>query len=173
IVNGREVRFTNPRQAQECGIAMTFQELNLLPNLTVAENIFLGREPLNRLGLIDYRRMNRRAEALLRELDLDVPPATPVGRLRVGQQQVVEIARALSLDPVVVIMDEPTSALTGHEVEVLFGVIGRLKARGVAIAYITHKFEELPRIGDGAIVMRDGRVVGGGPLANFDRDGVV
>jgi ribose transport system ATP-binding protein len=173
VVRGREVRFTSPRHAQECGIAMIFQELNLLPNLTIAENIFVGREPVNAIGLIDYSRMNDDAAALLAELDLPLPPTTVVGKLRVGQQQVVEIAKAVSYDPAVIIMDEPTSALTEHEIEVLFALILRLKARGVAVAYITHKFEELPRIGDDAVIMRDGRLVGAAPLAGLRREEIV
>jgi ribose transport system ATP-binding protein len=173
VVGGEPVRFASVRDAQARGIAMIFQELNLVPNLTVAENIFIGREPTNRLGLIDYPQMNRRAAALLKELDLPLSPTTPVGRLRVGQQQVVEIAKAMSYEPLVMIMDEPTSALTAHEVDVLFGLIQRLKRRGVAIAYITHKFEELTQIGDDAVVMRDGRVVGAAPLAGLTRDEIV
>jgi ribose transport system ATP-binding protein len=173
LVRGAAVRFHGVRDAQRRGISMIFQELNLLPNLTVAENIFIGREPKNRLGFIDYRRMNREAAAMLDELDLPIPPTTPVGRLRVGQQQVVEIAKALSYDPVVMIMDEPTSALTAHEVDVLFGLVQRLKRRGVAIAYITHKFEELTQVGDDAVIMRDGRVVGAAPLAGLSRAEIV
>jgi ribose transport system ATP-binding protein len=172
-VRGEPVRFAGVRDALSRGIAMIFQELNLVPNLTVAENIFIGREPINRLGFVDYRLMNRKAAALLEELDLPIPPTTPVGRLRVGQQQVVEIAKAMSYDPAVLIMDEPTSALTAHEVDVLFGLIGRLKRRGVAIAYITHKLEELPDIGDDAVVMRDGRVVATASLATLSRDEIV
>jgi ribose transport system ATP-binding protein len=170
---GETVRLTSPRDALERGIAMIHQELNLLPNLTIAENIFIGREPTNRLGLIDYALMIARAAAMLEELDCPLRPTTPVGRLRVGQQQVVEIAKAMSYEPRVMIMDEPTSALAAHEVEVLFGLIHKLKRRGVAVAYITHKFEELPGIGDDAVVMRDGRVVASAPLAGLTRDGIV
>ena len=173
VVRGEAVRFNGVRDAQARGIAMIFQELNLVPDLTVAENIYIGREPTNRLGLIDYRAMNRRAAELLEELDLPIAPTTPVGRLRVGQQQVVEIAKAMAHDPSVMIMDEPTSALTAHEVDVLYSLIRRLKSRGVAIAYITHKFEELPHVGDDAVVMRDGRVVAAGPLAALTRDEIV
>jgi ABC-type sugar transport system ATPase subunit len=172
-MEGREVRFANTREAREAGIAMIFQELNLIPHLTVAENIFLGREPLNQLGLLDTAVMNRKAAALLAQLDLRVPPATLVEKLRVGQQQIVEIARALSCEARVIIMDEPTSALSGHEVEVLFSIISGLKRKGVALAYITHKLEELDRIGDDATVMRDGRVVGTAPLKELGRDQIV
>jgi ribose transport system ATP-binding protein len=173
VVEGREVSFSNPREAQACGIAMVFQELNLIPHLTVAENIFLGREPLNRAGLIDDAALNRQAADLLDRLGLAVDPATTLSNLRVGQQQLVEIAKALSCQAKVIIMDEPTSAITEHEVEVLFGLIADLKRRGVAIAYITHKLEELARIGDDAAVMRDGRLIGAAPFGELTHDGIV
>jgi ABC-type sugar transport system ATPase subunit len=165
LVAGRPVHFTSPRQARDHGIAMIFQELNLVPGLTVAENIFLGREPLRRCGLIDYAALNRCAVEWLQRLDLDIPPTTPTGRLRVGQQQVVEIAKALAGEARILIMDEPTSALTEREIEVLFQRIADLKRQGVAIAYITHKLDELARIGDDAAVMRDGRMIGSAPLS--------
>lgn len=170
---GEVVQFANPREAREAGIAMIFQELNLHSNLTVAENIFLGREPLNRLGLIDTATMNEEAAGLLKQLDLAVAPTTPLGSLRVGQQQIVEIARAISSDARVIIMDEPTSAIAEHEIEVLFGIIAELKRQGVAIAYITHKLEELTRIGDDAVVMRDGQLIGAAPVKDLDHDAIV
>ncbi|HEX5789494.1 MAG TPA: sugar ABC transporter ATP-binding protein [Woeseiaceae bacterium] len=170
---GEPVRFASPREAQAAGIAMIYQELNLVPGLTVAENIFLGREPLNRFGLVDTPRMHREATRVLEALDLAVAPGTPLGRLRVGQQQVVEIAKAISTEARILIMDEPTSAITAHETEVLFGIIESLKAQGVAIAYITHRLEELTRIGDDAVVMRDGRLIDAAPLANLDREAIV
>jgi ribose transport system ATP-binding protein len=139
----------------------------------VAENIFLGREPRGRSGLIDYRRLNADAAAVLDRLELRVSPEALIADLRVGQQQLVEIARAVSADVRVLILDEPTSSLSSHEVEVLFRVIRELKARGVALIYITHKFEELARIGDDVTVMRDGRVVGDAPLAELSRDAIV
>jgi ABC-type sugar transport system ATPase subunit len=173
LLAGQPVRFTSPRQARDHGIAMIFQELNLVPGLTVAENIFLGREPLRRCGLIDYAALNRRAAAWLQRLDLDIPPTTPTGRLRVGQQQVVEIAKALAGEARILIMDEPTSALTERETEVLFQRITDLKRQGVAIAYITHKLDELARIGDDAAVMRDGRMIGAAPLSELSRPDIV
>jgi ribose transport system ATP-binding protein len=173
LFEGREVHFANPRAAQACGIAMIFQELNLIPQLSVAENIFLGREPLNRFGLIDFSVMNERAEALLRQLDLAVAPTTLAGSLRVGQQQVVEIAKALADKARVIIMDEPTSAITEREIEVLFEIISHLKRQGVAIAYITHKLDELTRIGDDAVVMRDGKMIGSAPLKDLRHDDIV
>ncbi len=172
-VAGRPVRFTSPRQARDHGVAMIHQELNLVPGLTVAENIFLGREPLRRSGLIDYAALNRHAGAWLERLELDVPPTTPVGRLRVGQQQVVEIAKALASEVRILIMDEPTSALTERETDVLFQRIADLKRQGVAIAYITHKLDELPGIGDDVAVMRDGRMIGSAPLGELSRDDIV
>ena len=155
LLDGSPRQFANPREAREAGIAMIHQELNLIANLTVAENVFLGREPLNRLGFVDVARMHRATATLLDTLDLPVSPGTPLGRLRVGQQQVVEIAKALSTDARVMIMDEPTSAITEHEIEVLFGIVDKLKRQGVAIAYITHKLEELVRIGDDVVVGDD------------------
>ncbi len=173
VLDGREVHFTGPRDAQNHGIAMIFQELNLVPYLTVAENIFLGREPLNRLGLIDRATMNRNAAAILARLDLAVSPTATVASLRVGQQQVVEIAKALAGDARIIIMDEPTSALTEHEIEALFRIIIALKQKGVAIAYITHKFEELTRIGDDAVVMRDGRLITTARLKDLGHEEIV
>jgi ribose transport system ATP-binding protein len=173
VLDGREVRFASPREALAQGIAIIFQELSLIPHLTVAENIFLGREPRTRTGLIDFGRMNASARDLLQRLDLPVEPTALVVNLRVGQQQVVEIARAVSTDARVLIMDEPTSSLSQHEVEVLFGVIAELKSRGVALIYITHKLEELARIGDDVTIMRDGRVVGAGLLQELSHGEIV
>ena len=173
LVAGEPVHFASPRQAKDRGIAMIYQELNLVPDMTVAENIFLGREPLRRNGLIHFAAMNRDAAAWLERLDLDVPPTTLVGRLRVGQQQVVEIAKALAGEVRILIMDEPTSAITERETEVLFRRIADLKRRGVSIAYITHRLEELPRIADDLVVMRDGRTIVSAPLDAMSRDDIV
>jgi len=170
---GERVEFGSPREARERGIAIIFQELSLVPNLTIAENIFLDCEPLTAAGLIDYATMHRETRALLERVSLPVAPDTVVSRLRVGQQQVVEIARAVSREARVLILDEPTSALSDHEVDVLFGLIAELKRRGVALVYITHKFAELARVGDDATVMRDGRVVGGGELTALSHDQIV
>lgn len=173
LLDGKPVRFTSPRDAQAHGIAMIFQELNLIPHLSVAENIFLGREPINRFGLIDYRALNGGAAALLDRLELSVSPTAMLSTLRVGQQQVVEIAKALAGEARVLIMDEPTSALTDSEVEALFRMIAALKAKGVAIAYITHRFGELLQIGDDAIVLRDGRLITTAPLAALGHEQIV
>jgi len=173
LLDGRSVRFKNPREAQEAGIAIIFQELNLIPYLSVAENIFLGREPLTPLGLIDYGRMNRAAKTLVEQLELDVDPRTPVARLRVGAQQVVEIAKAISFDSRVIIMDEPTSAITEQEIEVLFRLIRKLKQRGVGIIYITHKLNELPQIADDVTVFRDGRFIASEPFAGLTHERMI
>ena len=172
-LDGREVRFANPREAQLHGIGIVHQELNLVPYLSVAENVFLGREPRTRTGLIDYRKLHADTATVLRRLDLRVAPSALIADLRVGQQQLVEIARAVSADARVLILDEPTSSLSAHEVEVLFAVIADLKSRGVGIVYITHKFEELTRVGDDVTIMRDGRVVGEGLMADLTRDAIV
>lgn len=173
LLAGRPVRFASPREAQQAGISIIFQELNLVPHLSIAENIFLGREPRNAVGLLDYARMNRDTRALLTELELDADPRTPVARLRVGAQQVVEIAKAVSFRSRVVIMDEPTSAITEHEVAVLFRLIRQLKARGTGIIYITHKLDELAEIADDITVFRDGRFIATKPFADTTRDEMV
>jgi ABC-type sugar transport system ATPase subunit len=173
IFKGQRVQIPDPHAAQQLGITVIFQELSLVPHMTVAENIFLGREPRTRLEFVDTAAMNRRAAELLRQLDPTVSPEAPVDTLRVGQQQVVEIARALSADAQVIIMDEPTSALSEHEITVLHDLVLDLKRRGVAIVYITHKLEELDRIADDATVMRDGRVAGAAPFKDLTRDQVV
>ena len=170
---GRPVQFHSTREAQTAGIAIIFQELNLIPQLSVAENIFLGREPLNRLGMIDYNRINREAAQLLTELECEIDPEIPVRRLRVGQQQIVEIAKALSLKARVMIMDEPTSAITEQEIATLFRLIKRLKAAGTGMIYITHKLEELFEIADDVTVFRDGKWVGSRPMASLDRSTMI
>lgn len=172
-LEGRPVTFHNTREAQNAGVAIIFQELNLVPQLTVAENIFLGREPLTRIGTIDYSRMNRETNELLTELECDVSPQTQVRRLRVGQQQVVEIAKALALKARIIIMDEPTSAITEQEIAVLFRLIKRLKASGTGLIYITHKLEELFEIADEATVFRDGKYIGNRPLQDLDRAAMI
>ena len=173
LLGGRRVRFQGTREARDAGIAIIFQELNLIPHLTVAENIFLGREPLNRLGMIDYPKIHRDAARILAELECDVSPRTPVRQLRVGQQQIVEIGKALSWNSRILIMDEPTSALTEQEVQILFRLIRRLKKSGVGIAYITHKLEELFKIADHVTVFRDGKLIGAHPLSSLNRSAMI
>ncbi len=160
IYEGKEVTFSTPAEAQNMGIAIIHQELNLVSNMTVAENIFLGREPLNRLGMVDYRKMNEKTREVIARLHLNVDPETPVYQLRTAQQQLIEIARALLLESKVLIMDEPTSSLSGNEIDLLFSIISNLKEKGVAVVYISHKLDELFRIADNFTVLRDGKVTG-------------
>src|SRR5262249_32428002 len=140
------------------GIGIIYQELNLFPNLSVAENIFIARE-LTTCSVINKPEQQRRAAEILARFDQPIDPRTLVGDLRVGEQQLVEIARALSQNVRILIMDEPTSALSTAEVSALFRVIGELKAQGVSIIYISHKLEELLEIGDNVTVLRDGELI--------------
>jgi ribose transport system ATP-binding protein len=173
IYKDQSVRFINPRDAQKNGIAIIYQELNLIPQLSVMENIFLGREELTRWGFLDKEGMRAKSQVLLDRLKLFVDPDTPVGELKVGQQQVVEIAKALLTDSEVIIMDEPTSAISESEVEVLFGVIENLREEGKTIVYISHKLEELFKMADRYIVLRDGRVIGSGSMKETDQDDII
>jgi ribose transport system ATP-binding protein len=173
LLKGQGVSFRRPHEAQQAGIATIYQELNLVPELSVAENIFLGREPLNRAGLIDYRAMYDRSSALLAQLGLNIDPRTRVSRLRVGAQQIVEIVKAVSFDAHVLIMDEPTSAISDQEVELLFGLIHQLKERGVGIVYITHKLDELNQIADDITVFRDGKFIAEKPFRDMTHDDMV
>jgi erythritol transport system ATP-binding protein len=159
LLDGRPVRFDSPRAAAAAGIAIIHQELSLFPNLTVAENVFAGREPL-RFGLAtDRARAERETRAVLERLEQPIDPGARCGALPLGQQQVVEIARALAQEARVLIMDEPTSALSAAETAALFRLIRELRARGTAVVYISHRLEELMEIGDRLTVLRDGRRV--------------
>ncbi len=173
LLDGRPVSFGSTRDAREAGVSIIFQELNLIPHLSVAQNIFLGREPLTRWGLIDDAGMRHGAAAWLRRLNLAVSPRTLVGSLRVGEQQVVEIAKALAFEARVIIMDEPTSAITEQEIVILHDLIRRLTHDGVAVVYITHKLNELPLIADELTVMRDGRCIGSRPVGAATHDDIV
>jgi D-xylose transport system ATP-binding protein len=160
IVVGGEVRhFKNVREAENARIAIIFQELSLVKELTVGENIFLGREP-SHFGVINWIDLYAKASELLRDLRLSINPKTPVGSLGIGQQQLVEIAKALSQQAKILVLDEPTAALTESEVEVLFGILGELKQRGVGMIYISHKLDEVFRMSDRITVLRDGKTVG-------------
>jgi ABC-type sugar transport system ATPase subunit len=172
-LEGHNVRLANSRQARDLGIAVIFQELSLVPNLTVAENIWLGSEPKTRLGTIDYTKMNQAAQLLLDRLCLQISPEALVGSLRIAQQQGVEIARAISCNARVLIMDEPTSALGRAETERLLRLICELKEAGVAIVYITHKLEELADIADEIAVMRDGRLLAQVPYGTLSQQDII
>jgi erythritol transport system ATP-binding protein len=167
LLDGKPVHFKDTAEAMAHGIGMVFQELNLFGNLSVAENIFANREIVRRAG-IDHAEQERQAGALLERLQTSVDPRAKVEDLMIGQQQLVEIAKAVARNARILIMDEPTSALSAPEVEILFRVIADLKSKGVAIVYISHRLEELIRIGDYITVLRDGRVTGHRPMTDVD-----
>ena len=162
---GETVKITDPTHAQALGIVPVHQELHLEPYLSVAENIFLGRQPVGRFGLIDYRRMNREAGALLDRLGVSLDPEAIVESLSVAQRQIIAIARAASTTARIVIFDEPTSSLTERETNLLFEMIGRLRAQGLGIIYISHRMEEIFRLCDRVTVFRDGRYVATRPVS--------
>lgn len=159
-VDGVEVELSNPRSARKHGIAVIHQELNLAPHLSVAENIWVGREPRNRFGGVDLARMRRDSAALLAQVGVDIDPRAPVSTLSLARQQMVEIVKALSVRAEVVVMDEPTSSLTEDEVDVLLAIVRRLRDTGVTVIYVSHRFREVFAISDRVAVLRDGRSVG-------------
>ena len=175
LIDGHEVRFGSPREALACGVAMIYQELSLAPHLTVADNIFLGREPLNipSIGLVDRRRMNENARRILNEYGFQLNPQSRVGQLSAANRQLVEITRAIVEAKRVIVMDEPTSSLTSQEVAELFRLIRDLRKRGLAIIYISHRLEELPEIADRLSILRDGRAVYSGPWGEISTDEMI
>ncbi len=156
---GKPVSFSDVTQSREAGIAIIYQELNLIPHLSVAANIFIGREPLTRFGTLDEKKMNADAVATLARLNVSLDPTIKLNQLPVSKQQMVEIAKAISFDSEVLIMDEPTSALTEAEINELFRIIHALRNQGVAIIYISHRLDELKHIVDRISILRDGRLV--------------
>ncbi len=160
LVDGREVEIESPRMAQNLGISIIHQELNLMPHLTVAQNIFIGREPRKRVSFfVDDKTMNKKAEDLFKILHLELSPTTKAADLTVARQQMVEIAKALSFNAKILVMDEPTAALTEAEIEDLFAIIRQLRDQGAGIIYISHRLEELKSIADRVTVMRDGHTI--------------
>ncbi|HET6156720.1 MAG TPA: sugar ABC transporter ATP-binding protein [Dongiaceae bacterium] len=168
LMDGKDVTFASTEDAVKQGIGIVFQEMNLFANLSVAENVFVSREIIRGIAGINHKEQERRTAALLRQLEHDIDPKTLVADLPIGQQQIVEIAKALAQQAQILIMDEPTSALSAAEVEILFRVIADLKSRGVAIVYISHRLEELIRIGDYITVLRDGRITGHERMSAID-----
>src|ERR687894_134246 len=167
-IDGQEVHFSHPVQAQAAGVAIIFQEFNLLPDRTVAENVFVNREPTKR-GVVDIRAMERRTDELLHEVgEVSFGPRTLVRNLSTAQQQVVEIAKALSLDARLLVLDEPTAALAEHEVEVLFTLLRRLRERGLGMVYISHRLREIFAICDRITVLKDGEHVATLPVGEVD-----
>ena len=172
VINGDVQQFHTIREAEGAGIAIIFQELSLVKELTVAENIFLGREPA-KWGVINWNKVYQDAAKLLKELHLDIDPRIEVGNLGIGQQQLVEIAKALSQEAKLLVLDEPTAALTESEVETLFEILRKLKACGVGMIYISHKLGEVFDMSDRITVLRDGQTVATHPTSELDKDKVI
>ncbi len=171
--NGQQVSVHSPAEALRLGIVPVHQELNLEPYLSVAENIFIGRQPTNKLGLIDHRRMNEMAVSWLEELGLNTEPTAPVGMISVAERQMVSIARAVSLNASMVIFDEPTASLTRRETELLFDVIRRLRAKDLGIIFISHRMEEIFGLCDRVTIMRDGNVITTTPVSDISKDEII
>jgi D-xylose transport system ATP-binding protein len=172
VIDGQVRQFHSVRDSENAGVAVIFQELSLIKELTIGENIFLGREP-RRFGVIKWEELYSRAQKLLDELNLALDPRTPVGHLGIGQQQLVEIAKALSQEARILVLDEPTAALADAEVETLFRIIEGLRARGVGMIYISHKLEEVFRVSERITVLRDGRTVGTQPAKELNEARVI
>ncbi|WP_027346139.1 sugar ABC transporter ATP-binding protein [Hamadaea tsunoensis] len=166
---GQPVTFARPLDAQTAGISTIYQEVNLIPLMSVARNLFLGREPRTRIGLIDTGRMNREAAEALARFNIDADVTRPLRTIGLGAQQMVALSRAVATDAKVLIMDEPTSSLEPREVETLFRVVRELSARGIAILYVSHRLDELYQLCSNVTVLRDGRVVHTGRIADLDR----
>ncbi len=172
FIDGQVRQFHSVRDSENAGVAVIFQELSLIKELTIGENIFLGREP-RRFGVIKWEELYSRAQKLLDELNLSLDPRTPVGHLGIGQQQLVEIAKALSQEARILVLDEPTAALADAEVETLFRIIDGLRARGVGMIYISHKLDEVFRVSRRITVLRDGRTVGTQPAEELNEARVI
>lgn len=175
-IKGTKVRLRNPQHAQQLGISVIYQEFNLVPYLNVAQNVYLGRYPKRKPPLnflVDHKKMREDAQEILHSLNMDVHPTSIVATLGVAQQQMVEVAKALSIDSQVLIMDEPTATLTEREIEQLFAMIGRLRARGIGIVYISHRLHEVHQVGDRVTVLRDGQLVGTKNVADVSVDELV
>ena len=173
ILFGKPVDFSNIKESQEAGISIIHQELNMMNHLTVAQNIYIGREPMVNGIYIDDRKMEQEARKLFDKIGIDIDPSVKVGSLTVGKQQMVEIAKAVSHDSKILILDEPTAALTQTEVEELFKIMNDLKAKGIGMIYISHRMDEINRISDRITVMRDGEYVGTLNTADTTKDEIV
>jgi ribose transport system ATP-binding protein len=173
IVDGQEVVYKNPQEAEKAGIVFIHQELNVLFDLTVEENMFLGKEIHNRFGVCDKKAMRREVQKILDVLGVKIDPAEKMDQLSIGQQQMIEIAKALMVDAKVIIMDEPTAALTASETDVLFDVVRSLKKKGVSIVYISHRMEEIFELCDRITILRDGEYIGTRNIPETDMTEVV
>lgn len=172
-IDGKETYFGSPKEAEELGITFIHQELNVWPEMTVLDNLFIGKEITSSLGLLNTKQMKALANEQFAKLSVPIPLERPAGECSVGQQQMIEIAKALMTDAKVIIMDEPTAALTEREIQKLFGVIASLKENGVSIVYISHRMEEIFTICDRITIMRDGRTVDTKAIAETNFDEVV
>jgi len=173
LLHGKPVSFSDPLQAMKSGISIVHQELSLAPNLNVAQNIFVGREKANGAGFINWKELYSDTTAIFSRIGINIDPTTMVSTLSVSMQQIVEIAKALSFDAKVIIMDEPTSALSDAEVRLLFGIIRDLASKGIAIVFISHKLEEVFSIADEISVLRDGRMIGTVNSKKTTRDEII
>ncbi len=167
------VKFKTIKDAQKAGIAIIHQELNLIPTLSITENLFLGQEIYTKWGLLDSKKMNQKAKELLKKLQLNSSPTTLIQNLKVGEQQLIEIAKALLTDAQIILMDEPTSALSDKEIDNLHRIIHELKSEGKTIVYISHKMDELFRIADTYNVMRDGNSIDAGEMAQISEQDLI
>lgn len=172
-MDGVEAQITCPADARAKAVSVIYQELNMISGLTVAENIYFGNYPKKGRGLVDWKKLNEDAGRILQELEADIDPMMKVGYLPVGRQQMVEIAKSLATNPRLLIMDEPTSALSLKEVEHLYTIIRKLKEKGVAIIYVSHKLDEIYAITDTITVMRDGKYIGTGKTSDLDEQSLV
>src|SRR4051794_35601884 len=173
LVEGKPVDFHGPADARDAGVAVIYQEPTLFPDLSVSENVMMGRHPLGAMRRIDRRALHRFVHELMERLGVKLDPEQPVRGLSIADQQIVEIAKALSFDARVLIMDEPTAALSGHEVERLFGVVRTLRERGAAVLFISHRLAEIFTICDTVTVLRDGAVTHDGSTAEMNADDLV
>ncbi len=172
-VDGKAVSFQNPQEAERAGIVFIHQELNVLADMTVEENMFLGKELCSRFGVCDTKKMRTKAQEILQKLGVSISPGAVMAELSVGQQQMVEIAKALMVDAQLIIMDEPTAALTQSETHILFETIRALKEKGVSMVYISHRMEEIFELCDRITVLRDGSYIGTRPISGTDMNEVV
>lgn len=173
IIEGKDYHFKEPKQALDAGIAVIYQELCLAQDMTVAENIFIGREKRTKLGFLDSRTMNQEAEKILSGLGMNISPTAVLRQLSIAQKQVIEIAKCISTNAKIIVMDEPTSSLTDEEVQVLFRLIKQLKEQGIGIIYISHRMEEIFSICDRVTVIRDGKSVGDRVIAETTREELI
>jgi ribose transport system ATP-binding protein len=173
VINGKEVSIKNTNDAKDLGIGLIFQELNLVPSLSAAENVYLGKLKANKAGIVNWRKTNKEAKGLLKKLNFNINPKTLVEELSVAEKQLVEIAKALSIDAKIIIMDEPTASLSESEISKLFDLIKQLKENGVTIVYISHRLEEIFSIADTVTVLRDGNIISTEEVGNETKGSII